>query len=131
MTELFNEKDRTELRKTLRNTIPESEVIVWSRLQRNRLGGYKFRRQASIGPYVVDFYCPREKLVVEIDGDSHFTGEAEVYDWDRTTYFESLGLRVVRFTNEDVRRRLPDVLEDILLALKTTPSPPEGGANPH
>ena len=124
MTELFNEKDRTGLRRLLRNTAPETEVILWSRLQQRRLGGYKFRRQSGIGPYVVDFYCPKKRLVVEVDGDSHFTDEAEIYDRDRTDYFKSLGLRVVRFTNEEVRKRLPDVLEMILTALKTTPSPP-------
>ncbi|PIR86611.1 MAG: hypothetical protein COU11_04825 [Candidatus Harrisonbacteria bacterium CG10_big_fil_rev_8_21_14_0_10_49_15] len=114
MTEIFNKEEKTDLRKLLRNSIPDPEVIMWSQLQQKRMRGYKFRRQASIDRYVVDFYCPREKLVIEIDGDSHFTDEAEQYDAERTKIFEALGLRVLRFTNEDVRQRLTVVLDTIL-----------------
>jgi len=101
----------------LRHNVPDAEIILWSRLQRSQLGGYKFRRQASVGRYVVDFYCPRKRLVVEVDGDSHFSDRAEQNDSVRTDYLESLGLRVVRFTNEDVRQRLSDVLDEILRVL--------------
>jgi very-short-patch-repair endonuclease len=81
-----------------RSTWPER--IVWSILRAHRLGGLNFRRQHSIGPYVVDFYCHEKRLVVEIDGGSHEERAAE--DRERTAYLEQQGLRVYRVTNQDV-----------------------------
>ena len=72
MTQIFNKKTETIKRKLLRNNAPLPEIMLWSRLKSKQLGGYKFRRQFSIGRYVVDFYCPILKLALEIDGDSHF-----------------------------------------------------------
>lgn len=60
--------------------MPNEEIILWSRLKNRQLGGLRFRRQYSVGRYVVDFYCPEVRLVIEIDGDYHFTGEAKQYD---------------------------------------------------
>jgi len=110
MTLLYNRRSQRTLRKQLRNNIPEAEVILWSRLQGRHFGNKKFRRQYSIGPYVVDFYCPELKLAIEVDGDSHFTNEAEAYDRERTIFIESAGIRVIRFTNEEVRKHLFEVL---------------------
>lgn len=97
--------------------MPKPEVILWSQLQGKRFDGLKFRRQCSIGRYVVDFYCPRRKLVIELDGDSHFTDEAEKYDSTRNQYMGSLGLKVLRFTNEEVKKNLSGVLQTIREAL--------------
>lgn len=68
---------------------------------------------------MVDFYCPREKIVVEIDGPTHFTDEAEVYDKDREEYLSGLGLRIIRFTNTEVRKQLSVVLEKLLTTLSS------------
>ncbi len=128
MTDIFNHPERKVLRQTLRRDAPDAEVIMWSRLQRSQLGGHKFRRQASIDRYVVDFYCPRLKLIIEIDGNSHFTDEGEEYDKVRTEFLEALGLHIIRFKNDDVYKRLPVVLEEIVRAadnLKTTPASAE------
>src|SRR3989344_7574936 len=114
MTDIFNNAERKELRQTLRRQAPDAEIIMWSRLQHSQLGGHKFRRQASIDRYVVDFYCPRLRLVVEVDGDSHFTDEGEEYDQVRTEFLEALGLHILRFTNEEVYKNLPEVLGKIL-----------------
>jgi len=95
----------------LRNNATPQEVILWSRLRRNGLG-YKFRRQESIGKYIVDFYCPEKKLIVEIDGWRH--KENETYDNDRTTYLESLGLKILRFWNNEVN----DNLEGVILRIE-------------
>ncbi|MDI7276547.1 MAG: DUF559 domain-containing protein [Anaerolineae bacterium] len=78
--------------------------------------GVKFRRQHPIGPWVVDFYSWEAGLVVEVDGDSHFTPQAREYDAARTESLEALGLRVVRITNDDVFRRREAVLLHILEA---------------
>lgn len=71
MIKLFNRKSQKLTRRNLRNRPTCSEKIIWHYLCGSNLGGYKFRRQQGIGPYVVDFYCPEAKLAVEIDGDSH------------------------------------------------------------
>ena len=114
MTKIFNTKAETKKRKILRNNMPSSEIILWSRLKDKQLGEYKFRRQFGIGRYVVDFYCPSLKLAIEIDGDSHFSGDAPEYDKERQCFIESLGIKFLRFTNVDIKNNLPHVLEAIL-----------------
>ena len=80
------------------STVPER--LLWARLRAGGLGKLKFRRQHPVGPYVVDFYCAAASLAVEIDGVSH--EEQEAHDEKRTAYLASRGLRVVRFTNDEV-----------------------------
>lgn len=96
-------------------------------LQHSNLEGYKFRRQHSVGAYILDFYCPSESLAVELDGDSHFTDEAIEYDRERTAYLNALNIKVLRFLNTDVYDNLNAVSERILEEIKgenlTTPSP--------
>ena len=112
------------------STLPER--ILWGSLRGAQLAGLKFRRQHSIGPFVVDFYCHEAKLVVELDGDSHI-GRADA-DSRRTQYLESQGLRVLRVNNDDVIQDLEAVWRGILLAcgldlnatakaVRKTPSP--------
>ena len=113
MTQIFNTKTGTKKRKMLRNNMPLPEVVLWSRLKNKQLDGYKFRRQFGVGRYVVDFYCPLLKLAIEIDGDSHFIGDAPEYDRGRQTFIESLDIRFLRFTNRDVANNLHSVLEAI------------------
>jgi very-short-patch-repair endonuclease len=97
-----------QLRKT--STFPER--LVWSRLRGGKLGGLKFRRQYPIGDFIVDFYCHEHLLAIELDGESH-TGHAE-YDQRRQELIEQLGVRVVRYDNDDILRDLDAVLEQIL-----------------
>jgi len=80
----------------------------------------KFRRQRPFGHFIVDFYCPVCKLVVEIDGDSHFSDQGLAYDQERTLYLESLGLTVVRFTNLEVLHQLDGVATVIEKLVKQT-----------
>jgi len=94
--------------------MPTAEAILWSELMRKQLNGLKFRRQYGIGPYVVDFYCPKLKLIIEVDGDSHFSGKAEKYDKRRQEYIESKGIKFFRCTNTDVYENLDGLIEDIL-----------------
>jgi very-short-patch-repair endonuclease len=79
----------------------------------------KFTRQKPLGSYVVDFYCSAERLVIEVDGDSHFDEKGEVRDAARTTALEAEGLRVMRFRNDEVRDSFEGVCQKILAALKT------------
>ena len=84
----------------MRHTPTEPERRLWQLLRNSQLGGLKFRRQAVIGPYIVDFCCPRRKLVVEVDGESH-VGRGHV-DAARTGHLKTLGYRIMRVTNDDV-----------------------------
>jgi very-short-patch-repair endonuclease len=96
----------------------EPEIILWSKLKTRQMAGCKFRRQYSVGPFVLDFYCPEKKLAIEVDGSSHFGEGAEVYDGERQSYIEQFGIRFLRFTNSDVRNNLYEVLGKILEKLK-------------
>jgi len=101
----------------------EEEIILWSRLKSRQLEGFKFRRQYSVGPFVLDFYCPEKKLAIEVDGGGHFLEEARVYDAERQSFIESYGIRFLRFTNANVRKNLFGVLERVLGELKTPCGP--------
>ena len=105
-------------RKELRNNSTSAEKLLWKLLQHSNLGGYKFRRQHSVGAYILDLYCPAEKLAIELDGPSHFTDEAPEYDQQRTAYLNALNIRVLRFLITDVYDNLDAVGEKILRTLK-------------
>lgn len=111
MYQIFNKKETTGFRKNLRKNQTVQETILWSRLRRKSLG-YKFRRQQAVGEYIVDFFCPEKNLIIEVDGWQH--NEARQYDEKRTKYLESLGLKVVRFWNNEVN----DNLEGVLLKIQ-------------
>ncbi len=113
MTQFFNKTSEKEKRRSLRNNMPPAEALVWSRLRNNLVLGYKFRRQYSVGRYVIDFYCPALKLAVEIDGDSHFVTEAIDNDQRRQAFIESFGIQFLRFTNHEVNWEMDAVLEKI------------------
>ena len=121
---IFNQKRNESRRRKLRKNMPPAEVFLWSKIRGKQLGGFKFRRQHGIGSYIVDFYCASAKLVVELDGESHYSDDNKrVYDKRRDGYVRSLGLRVVRFTNDQVFENVEAVCEIILrLCQDVTPS---------
>ncbi len=97
--------------------MPQAEIMLWSKLRGKNVNGYKFRRQYSVGPYIVDFYCPEMRLAVEIDGESHFIAGSKDHDRKRQEFIESAGIHVLRFTNTDIYERMEGVLETILSRL--------------
>ena len=97
----------------LRKPQTPAEATLWKHL-RNRNLEYKFRRQHAIGFFIIDFYCAEVKLCIEIDGDTHLTKEQQEYDAARTEYLESLGRKVIRFTNDDVRFNIQAVVQQII-----------------
>ncbi|MDD9900730.1 MAG: endonuclease domain-containing protein [Alphaproteobacteria bacterium] len=99
--------------KRLRQKSTDAENIIWHHV-RNRQMGCKFRRQAPVGRYIVDFMCLELKLVIEIDGGQHCES---VHDDARTEFLESLGFRVVRFWNNDVVNNIEGVLSTLTLTL--------------
>ena len=103
--------------------MPAAEALLWSKIRAKRLLGRKFRRQYSVGPYVVDFYCPKLKLAVEVDGDSHFQPGALEKDQRRQAFIESFDIKFLRFTNEDVTRNTDGVL-DVIRSFMVDRDPP-------
>jgi very-short-patch-repair endonuclease len=124
MTQIFNQHETLEKRRKLRNNAPEAESRLWQQLKGKRLGGYKFRRQFSVGFYILDFYCPALKLAIEIDGTSHDGEEGQEYDAIRQRTIEALGIRFLRFTNADVYDRLEGVLVSISHVIEEKIVPP-------
>lgn len=110
---IHNEKRLKALRRGLRNEATSAEAALWKYLRKSQLGGRKFRRQHSIGPYIVDFYCPAEKLAVELDGEPHNAPNRRDYDAERKDYLQKQGVRVVRFENQVVFKNIDVVLEGI------------------
>ena len=98
----------------LRHAETPAEHKLWQRLRDQQLAGYKFRRQHPIGSFVVDFYCPAARLVVEVDGESHLA-QAE-FDARRTEWLQQYGYRILRVTNSEVYTEIEGVLTAILAA---------------
>lgn len=109
---IYTKPELCEKRKNLRNNSTESEKLLWIYLRNEQLG-VKFRRQHSIGNYIADFYCPSLKLVIELDGSGHFTPEGLEYDKIRQEFMNSLGIKTLRFNNNDVIKNIEGVLERI------------------
>lgn len=105
-------------RKELRNKSTPEEVLLWLKLKNSQIG-FKFRRQHSIGGYIVDFYCPAKKLVIEIDGPQHFTKENKEYDKIRSDYLKGLNIKVLRFTNKEIATETQAVVRKIKSELTT------------
>ncbi len=102
--------------RSLRRDPTPAERKLWFEFLRDL--PHKFTRQKPLGRYIADFYCSARKLVVELDGDSHYIGDAQGYDASRTATLSSLGVRVIRFTNTDVMQRFEGVCLEILRALR-------------
>lgn len=101
--------------------MPEPEKKLWA-LLRNQKMGVKFRRQHGIGHYIVDFYCVELKLVIEVDGDSHFSEEAKMYDTIRDDFISSLGITTIRVKNDEVMKNIEGIFEKIQLLMHTRAS---------
>jgi very-short-patch-repair endonuclease len=105
--------------RSLRGDMPLAEKKLWQALRGKQLEGLRFRRQHPIGPYIADFACIDELLVIELDGGQH--QDQVAYDARRTAYVESLGWQVLRFWNNDVLNNLDGVLAKVVEVLTTAP----------
>lgn len=100
--------------KELRQNMTPTELLLWQHLRAGRLQGYHFRRQQIIDRFIVDFYCLKAALVVEVDGRIHLAQHE--YDHERELFLQDIGLRVLRFVNTEVEHNLEEVLRTILRA---------------
>jgi very-short-patch-repair endonuclease len=108
----------TNRSRVLRSQLAAAEAKLWDALRDRQLGGFKFVRQAAIGPYFADFTCRERKFIVEVDGATHGSDEEMAADARRTAALERMGYRVYRVTNDDVARNLEGTLESILHELE-------------
>jgi len=108
-----NKPELKEFRKELRNHSTSAEATLWTYLQKNQVENRKFRRQHSLGNFIADFYCPSEKLVIELDGEGHFWQPGIERDRIKEEYLESLGIKTLRFENKLVFEDVLWVLEKI------------------
>ncbi|MFH1089252.1 MAG: endonuclease domain-containing protein [Candidatus Uhrbacteria bacterium] len=123
MTILFNRIETKERRRELRRRSTVAEDRLWEFLKNRKLAGQKFRRQFAIGNFYVDFYCPKFRLIIEVDGSIHDVPENKIYDRERQKSLESLGLVFLRFKNSDVKYRIETVLKTIADFFQTHPNP--------
>ena len=118
MTKIYNTAKNLTKRLLLRKSQTKQEGLLWEKLRRNNLG-VKWRRQYSVGPYVLDFYCPNKKLAIELDGGQH--KENIIYDEERTIFINSASISVLRFWNNEIDNNLDVVLKQIISKLNSLP----------
>lgn len=112
MDDLMNKSEWRWMRRKLRHSLTPAEASLWRALKGRQVYGLKFRRQHSVGPYILDFYCPELKLAIELDGESH--AMREEYDERRTDYlFRMAGITVLRFENRVVFENLEQIIAEI------------------
>lgn len=105
----------------LRKNQTDAEQLLWSRIRRKQLLGYRFNRQRPIGPYIVDFYCAGARLILELDGGQHFEDRGKANDGERDARLGQQGLTVLRFSNRDVLENIEGVLTTIVGFLQQLP----------
>ena len=97
---IFNSAENKQLRQTLRTHGTSAEATMWRMLKSEQICGVKFRRQFSVGPYILDFYCPRLKICIELDGDHHYSRQGYEHDLTRNTYLShEHGITILRYEN--------------------------------
>jgi very-short-patch-repair endonuclease len=113
----------TQFARAMRAEPTDAERKLWNLLRFKALGGYRFRRQRPVAGYILDFYCPAVRLAVELDGGQHSDGDQAMCDQIRSARLNELGVRVVRFWDDEVLKHPEAVAEQILGELER-PSPP-------
>jgi very-short-patch-repair endonuclease len=118
----YNRKLKNTAR-TLRKKMTDSEKLLWLRIRRKQLKGFQFYRQKVVGSYIVDFYCPSAKIIVEVDGGQHFQEIVKQRDKERDEYLSGLGFQVLRFLSWDVMKDVDRIVDEIGNRLNWSKSP--------
>jgi len=119
---MYRDRDQRDFARNLRKQMTEAEKRLWRLLRAQQLQGHKFRRQAAVGPYVVDFVCFSHKLIVELDGPQHSESDAQRHDARRSDWLASRGFRIIRFWNHQLDEEIHSVVESIQRALSEASS---------
>ncbi len=118
MTLHYNRTKEKWRRKDLRKKSTKAEKILWEYLRNRKLAGFKFKRQYSVDAFIIDFYCSKVKLEIEVDGEVHFTEEEKNYDENRSGFLSDFGIEIIRFKNDEVFNSVEMVLNKIKQKLK-------------
>jgi very-short-patch-repair endonuclease len=121
MSSTFNRTESKNRRRYLRKNMTRAEKLLWGKLQKSQLNCLRFRRQYGVLNYILDFYCPQYKLGIEIIGDVHGYSGRQKFDLHRKRKIESLGIKLLSYTNSQVVEEMDGVLKHILFNL---PQPP-------
>ena len=108
-----NKKELKIFRKTLRNNLTPAEATLWKHIKNKQIYNVQWRRQFSVGPYILDFYCPKAKLAIELDGKEHYTIEGDKYHCERDVFISSKGIKILRYENKDIWESFERVVEEI------------------
>lgn len=119
----YNDSILKNRRQTLRKNPTDCERIIWSKIRDRQCNGHRFFRQYSVGPYILDFYCPRLRLSIELDGGQHSENNQKTYDKERTAYLLGNDIKELRFWNNEVLENLEGVYEKILENCPAVSSP--------
>ena len=101
----------------LRRNMTDAEKLLWSRLRRKQIKESQFYRQRIIGNHIVDFYCPKARLIVEIDGGQHYSSDGQKKDRERDAYMARVGMKVLRFSDREVFYEIDGIVEKIYQSL--------------
>lgn len=130
---LYNKSDKKVIRKFLRNNSTQTKQLLWQQLKNKKLSGIKFRRQYSVGKYILDFYSIEIRLGIEVDGELHEEKSAIEYDNKRTEYLKLRKIGLIRFSNKEIFNNISEVLNKIKLEIEKyndlppLPPPYKGG----
>lgn len=119
MKHIYNNKILRERRRELRHNLTKAERILWRSLNKIQLGKRRFFRQYSVGPYILDFYCPKARTAIELDGGSHLPNEQKLYDIERTRYLRGNDIKVLRFWNNEIESDIDKIIAKIREATKS------------
>lgn len=108
---MYNDQIQIIRRRELRKNQTEAENILWQAIRNRQINSLKFHRQYSVGPYILDFFCPEIRLAIELDGDQH--KDAVEYDKERESFLKDKDIRTIRFWNNDILKDLKSVLSTI------------------
>ena len=110
---LYNHPIFRKRRQDLRRRQTRAEKVVWQAVRNEKVSKLKFYRQYSVGPYILDFYCPRIRLAIELDGPSHNKPDSRIYDKERDQFLRNSKIKVMRFKNGEVISNIQGVIEKI------------------
>ena len=121
---IYNHLNLKEHRRTLRRRQTEAERILWQRLRNRQLEGLKFFRQYSVGSFILDFYCPIERLAIEVDGGQHMQDAGTSHDKQRTEYLNKQKIKVLRFWNNEITKNIEGVIGRVVSEISSNPLTP-------
>ena len=112
--------------RVLRSNMTRAEIILWSRLRSKKINGYKFRRQQPLFDYIVDFYCDKLKLIIEVDGEIHSFSERANYDSKRDNILKINGYHIIRLSNLEIETEINSAINKIIIYISENLSPSQG-----